>query len=345
MLTTARRRTTTAAAGLSLLLAAATTAFIAPATAAPGPGDVRRDFAADATTLGAVADGTGCGTAEGAPRDVAIPVSGLRPEVVLTDLEVTVELAPHNWMADISVVLISPDGGTSFPVFGRTLAATPTSCGDSTNLGGVYTFSDQATDDWSATAAALDSATAMPSGTYRSSEVGSPGTPSLLTPAFAAVPDLNGAWTLRVTDASASDTTSVLAASLGLTVDETCPDARDALASAQMGLSVAQGDLAAAASLQATATKALKKAKKQVAKAKKKLAKAKKASANRKAKVKKATKVLRAKKAAAKKKTKKLRAAKAVTAAAQVDVEAAEAAVAQAQGDVDGACPVVLLRH
>jgi subtilisin-like proprotein convertase family protein len=337
-------RRATVAAGLVLALAASSAAVLAPssASAAPGPDDVRRDFSATQQSLGGVPDSpagaaTDCGVA-GTPLDVVVPVSGISAGSALTDLEVTAAFTTHNWMGDVTMTLISPDGGSEFPLFGRTGAGTPTSCGDPSNLAGSYTFSDQASTEWSATAANPLSEPVMPPGTYRSAAVGSPGGPTLLTPQFTSVPDLNGNWILRVTDSGKGDTTSVTSASLGLSVDESCPAARDALALAQSDLVAVEQALTTAQQAVGAADVRLRLASKAVRKADKALKKAKKAKKNRQGKVAKAKQKLKKAQQTKRKKATALKVAIAAAASAEAEVTTAESAVAAAQSDVDSVC-------
>src|SRR5215203_3540746 len=102
-------------------------------------------FAADAASLGAIPDHvTGCDATGAAPRNVTFTVSGLSGAVSTVELtNLTFGAPAHSWVGDIEAVLIAPTGA-SHTVFGRTLATTATSCGDSTDLTGPYTFADSA---------------------------------------------------------------------------------------------------------------------------------------------------------------------------------------------------------
>jgi hypothetical protein len=138
-----------------------------------------------------------------------------------TNVELNVS-GTHSWVGDMSVTLIAPNG-TSHVIFARTDAWSGNCFGDSSNFGGPYLFTDAAavgTDWWSA-AVAVDGATAVPAGSYRTTQPGPNENPppqpvTNMNAAFAGVPDANGTWTLRVTDGATSDTGSITAASLTL---------------------------------------------------------------------------------------------------------------------------------
>lgn len=173
-------------------------------------------FNADAGSLGAIPDGTsGCSTA-GSPRNVTFNVSGLSGAPTSVSLNIT---ATHSWVGDVNVVLTAPDS-TAFTVFGRTGLTSSATCGDSSNLGGAYNFTDAATGtNWWADAATGGTTVSVTPGDYRTTEAGpqpvgnfSPVTN--LSAAFAGVSNPNGTWTMTVTDSGAGDTGSITGASI-----------------------------------------------------------------------------------------------------------------------------------
>lgn len=170
------------------------------------------------TGTGAIPDRgvTGCGESAGPARDVTFAVTGLggAPSAVSLDMNVT-----HSWVGDLNVSLIAPDA-TEFIIYKGTGATSATSCGDSSNLGGVYGFSDAAAGDWWAEAAAQSGAVILTPGAYRSSadgRLGGGGTQTSINDAFNGVADPNGTWTLRLTDSGGGDTGSIAAANLTIT--------------------------------------------------------------------------------------------------------------------------------
>jgi hypothetical protein len=184
-------------------------------------------FAANAGTLGAITDHvSGCDATGATPRNVTFTVSGITGSVSAVELNSLTFGAPaHSWVGDIEAVLIAPNGA-SHSVFGRTLATTATSCGDSTDATGPYTFSDAAAappnGGWWQTANILGAAVGMTSGSYRTTNIGGAGAtipmpPTSMNPSFTGVANANGTWTLRLSDHGGGDTGSVSAATLSVT--------------------------------------------------------------------------------------------------------------------------------
>jgi hypothetical protein len=174
-------------------------------------------FNADPSSLGAIPDrgAGGCGTG-GPTLNVTFNVTGLTGAPTSVSVNLT---GVHTWVGDVQPVLIAPDS-TSFPLFSRTGATTATSCGDSSDLGGPYNFTDSASGtNWWAAAATASASAAIPAGDYRTTAVGpqpvgntSPVTD--LSAAFAGVSNPNGTWTLAVSDFGGGDTGTITAASL-----------------------------------------------------------------------------------------------------------------------------------
>ena len=115
----------------------------------------------------------------------------------------------HTYVGDLDAFLIAPNGSTFHTIFSFT-------GNDGSTAAGPYTFNDAASGNWWNVAAAVDDDSAIPSGSYRTSN-GSTGALTLMNPVFAGIPTSNGTWTLQFLDFCAGDTGSVSAASLALT--------------------------------------------------------------------------------------------------------------------------------
>lgn len=190
-------------------------------------------FAADAPSLGAIPDhAAGCDATGGTPRNVTFTVSGLSGNVSTVELSnLTFGSPAHSWVGDIEAVLIAPNGA-SHMVFGRTGATTATSCGDSTDAAGPYTFADSAAappnGGWWQTATLLGAAVPMTSGAYRTTAIGGAGAtnpqpPTSMNPSFTGVTNANGTWTLRLSDHGGGDTGAVSAATLTVNTAPSVP--------------------------------------------------------------------------------------------------------------------------
>lgn len=171
-------------------------------------------FATTTTLPAAVADGvSGCTTA-GAPTDLIIPVTGItRP---LASLSVQIGLAATH-AGDVTVDLIAPGGAPAMPLLSRIGANGSLSPGEFSDFAGVYTFVDPSVSPnsiWSA-AFSVDAMTAIPPGTYFTSAPGgsasATGAPVPLHATFAGLTptQINGSWTLRVTDLCQLDAVTV----------------------------------------------------------------------------------------------------------------------------------------
>ena len=165
------------------------------------------DFAGSNT--GAIPDDSPAG------RDVTFVVNGMSGP--LADVRVAMALS-HTYVRDVHVTLISPGGVARRFVFGGT---GQNASGGTSDLDGEYVFHDGAANDWWAAAAAG----ALPSGEYRASTVGVAGTgvrtggcASLLTFAFRELnaAQINGTWTLNVSDRIGGDVGTVSMATLSL---------------------------------------------------------------------------------------------------------------------------------
>lgn len=169
-----------------------------------------------------VPDGAGLGCTTPGVQDIAIPVSGVTGS--LTDISASLSLN-STWVGDAVAELRAPGGAASLVLFGRIGAITPGGAGYGSNLDGAYRFVDptvSANNIWTA-AAAVGSATVIPPGTYATTQIGGAGVtaPAPTVPFLAAFSGLapaqiNGTWTLRVSDCSTGDRLAVNAASLTL---------------------------------------------------------------------------------------------------------------------------------
>ena len=217
-------RTLARAATLALTLVAGVGAQLPVA----GPASAA-SFAANPGSLGPIPDSASNTCASyGANRDVTFTVAGVASPI--ENIAVSMTLSPHTGVGELSVTLFAPGGSPSQAVFDRTLATTPTSFGDGSDVAGPYTFSDTAPTSptwWEA--AAATGATAIPAGSYRPSTPGespSGGANTLFLPVFAGATP-NGTWTLRFRDKCSGDTGSVSAATLLLNEPEQPPPDAD----------------------------------------------------------------------------------------------------------------------
>ncbi len=186
----------------------------------------------------AIPDGPGGCNGFGSTLEVPFTVSGMNAGAP-GDVSVGFVLSPpHTFVGELDVSLVAPDGTTSATIFSRT-GATSDASGDSSIAAGPYLFSDQATDQpnggwWQAARAGGDDAT-IPSGTYRATAPGgsggsTPGTFTLISPAFANITNPNGIWKLLFRDHCQGDTGTVNAAALTLaqTYEVTTPSSTGA---------------------------------------------------------------------------------------------------------------------
>ena len=104
-------------------------------------------FNANAPSLGAIPDCTGCtaggnynvGTNPG--LSVTFDVTGMTAP--LTEVGISTTLT-HTWVGDLRYTLISPGGTVSQIIFSQTGSTTATGVGTSSDLGGLYSYSDTA---------------------------------------------------------------------------------------------------------------------------------------------------------------------------------------------------------
>lgn len=141
-------------------------------------------------------------------------------------VELTFGFSPaHTWGGDVKAVLYSP-GNIPHTIFDRVGETITGGAGDSSDLAGPYTFTDQGTDFWTA-AANAGSDTAIPAGFYRTTSAGSPDFTSM-DATFSGygfggaglkfegmdAQLANGMWRLNVSDNAEGDTGTVSTAQL-----------------------------------------------------------------------------------------------------------------------------------
>jgi hypothetical protein len=135
--------------------------------------------------------------------------AGVSSEIIVTesflvsDITVTLKNLTHTWIGDLIVTLSHDETGTSQSLFYRVGSTTPNGVGDSTNLGGDYSFNDSFTGDLWAVAASLPSGGVIPSGNYFASGALSAAPVSLLS-AFGGI-NAQGTWRLTISDNAGAD--------------------------------------------------------------------------------------------------------------------------------------------
>jgi subtilisin-like proprotein convertase family protein len=166
--------------------------------------------------FGKIPDGTSSTPGSfGSPLNIGIPVSGFVVGDTPKKIAVTVALQ-HQRVGDLEIKLIAPPPGNQEKVLlSRTGAETGGSLvGSSANLDGTYTFTDSAPSDvrWWDMAAATPDARAVPIGNYRASDAGPDGgaNATILSAPLSGVTNMNGTWTLSITDGTAGDGTGAV---------------------------------------------------------------------------------------------------------------------------------------
>ena len=170
------------------------------------------------TGTGAIPDAGGapgdCGSdATWNYRDVTFTVAGLSGPVQVDALIVDIT---HARAGDVVLQLIGPDNTSQTPALSQPGATTSTSCGDDTDLAGVYYLTEGAwpTDSiWNALAA-LGPSDVLPTGTsYYPAGNAYNGNQTSLTAPFLNI-DANGTWRLRIYDTGVGETGTINAAAL-----------------------------------------------------------------------------------------------------------------------------------
>lgn len=125
-------------------------------------------------------------------------------ETINGNVQVFIRGFTHTWIGDLTATLTGPGGSAT--LFLRTGAtAPPAGFGDSSDMNGDYTFSDDGANFWAA-ADAAGAAVAIPPGDYQASTTGAigVGTPVLLNPVFFGT-STAGNWTLSINDQAGGD--------------------------------------------------------------------------------------------------------------------------------------------
>ncbi len=152
----------------------------------------------------------------GAPLDVTFHVVG---EAAIQEVAVSIGLV-HPWVGDLDVVLIAPSG-ESHVLFSRVGATEGDSCGDGSDLLGVYEFDDGDRPHLWYEASVRNALEALAPGKYRTTAAGGAGQYALapvtrMGAAFSGIANPNGTWTLRFRDTIQGDIGSVNGATLSL---------------------------------------------------------------------------------------------------------------------------------
>ena len=171
-------------------------------------------FALCTFSFAEIVDNSGAGfdipdnDAAGASSTITIGQSGS-----ITDVDVTLFDTNHTWIGDLVVTITSPSG-TTVDLFNR-VGDTTGGAGDSSDLGGEYTFSDGGDDLW-AVADDAGGGDIIGAGTYAATGVGSPDPLSLA--ALFAGEDTAGDWVLFASDNAGGDLGNIGGWGLSITV-------------------------------------------------------------------------------------------------------------------------------
>lgn len=158
-------------------------------------------------------------------RSVAFDVANLKGRI--RSVSVTIEIA-HSFIGDLDVRLLSPGGRAQLVLFSRPGASRASADGMHANLSGTYTFADAAPGDLWATIKPQDTDFALPSGSYRASTAGRlllsdvGGCATHLDRAFGGLSgaDVNGQWTLKISDRGPQDVGAVNVVMLHIDIDD-----------------------------------------------------------------------------------------------------------------------------
>ena len=123
-------------------------------------------------------------------------------DISIDNITVNLEAFTHTWVGDLVATIEHEESGQSVDLFhrvGLNNPVPPTCCGDSTNLGGNYSFNDSFTGDlWFA----ADQSDPIASGDYFASTIN--GAQSFLGD-FTALTSAVGTWTLSIYDGAGGD--------------------------------------------------------------------------------------------------------------------------------------------
>ncbi len=172
------------------------------------------------------------------PTGVTINFEVTGQTLAVQDVTINLDIT-HTFLGDLTATLFSPGDLASLKLFGRVGSTRTSGFGDSSNLAGVYTFTDFGANDLWAVAATGTDATNIATGMYRTTTGGTGtvalaqrtnvgGCSSYLQLAFGGLQgsQLNGTWRLVITDAVASDVGTVNAAtsSIGFSLGAAPPE-------------------------------------------------------------------------------------------------------------------------
>lgn len=171
------------------------------------------------TNIGPIPDNDAAG------RSVAFAVSNLKGRV--RSVSVTMEIT-HSFIGDLDVRLISPGGRAQLVLFSRPGGSRASADGMHANLAGTYTFADTAVGDLWGTIKPQTTDFLLPSGSYRAStggrlllsDVG--GCATHLDRVFGGLSgaDVNGQWTLKISDRGPQDFGAVNVVTLHIDIDD-----------------------------------------------------------------------------------------------------------------------------
>lgn len=160
-----------------------------------------------------VGSGTGFVIPDNNPAGVSSTITFSDDLVITGNLVVTLTGLTHTWVGDVTATLIAPNS-TSHTLFFRIGKTTPAGTGDSSDFNGTYIFSDAATGDIWAEAAARNQISALAPGAYRTTAEGSP-VFTTMDSVFAGL-STQGDWTLRMADLSGGDSGGLVGWSLSM---------------------------------------------------------------------------------------------------------------------------------
>jgi hypothetical protein len=134
----------------------------------------------------------------------------------IEDIQVDINMA-HTWVGDLNATLRAPDGDSHI-LFSDTGSTTATACGDSSNMGGTYVFSDvlPTPKNWWTAAQDTTGAAVIPVGNYRTTSAGDVPEGGQDTVILDSFDDFYapGTWELALSDGGGGDTGSVSSAQL-----------------------------------------------------------------------------------------------------------------------------------
>lgn len=161
-------------------------------------------FALSSVSMADVIDNSGAGGAlpDNDPAGVSSTIT-IGANETISDVDVSIFGFNHTWVGDLTVTLTGPDGATTADIMFRTGDPEGDNFGDSSDVGGDYTFSDGEASWWDAAAAAGATDVIAP-GLYEAS-TSMDGSAVSLAGLFGGM-STAGDWTLTISDNAAGDT-------------------------------------------------------------------------------------------------------------------------------------------